>query len=80
MQEILADPLTLDTVKAAFENIDARLKAIEASPAAPEKHARVLKHIYDWAQHFGMPALPSQVEKPKPVAPPPPVQPEGFQL
>lgn len=80
------DNATVPGIVAAFENVNARLAALEARPVAAraddfgnsETFARVLKHIYDWAQHFGMKPLPSTVEKPKPVVIPPPIQPEGF--
>jgi hypothetical protein len=76
---------TLEQIKRQFDSLQARIDVLEKAPPGGEissdsKHARVLKHIYDWAQHFGMPALPSQAERPKPAPVPPPIQPEGFQL
>lgn len=83
------DDATVSGIVAAFDNVHARLIALEQRPVDPvvEAHgdfgnmdtfARVLKHVYDWAQHFGMKPLPSTAEKPKPVVVPPPIQPEGF--
>lgn len=79
------DNATLPGMVAAFDNVHARLIALEQRPVPEaadfgnmDTFARVLKHIYDWAQHFGMKPLPSTEEKPKPVVVPPPIQPEGF--
>lgn len=84
------DLTTMPGIISAFENLHNRVTVMEAAleqamGSGPSADAvgngeplRVLKHMYDWAQHFGMPALPSTVERPKPVAPPPAIQPAGF--
>lgn len=76
------DPSTIEGISQAFRNLHARVATLESAPTAgvPEKHGRVLKHIYDWAQRFGMPALPSQEPKPEPVKAAPIIHPEGFTL
>lgn len=79
--------LNLDEISTAIHQLYARIGALEAAlekvaaapdaAAAPVEHVTVLKHIYDWAQRFGMPPLPGEKEPPLPVAPPAP-QPRGF--
>lgn len=71
---------SLEGITRAFENLHGRMQTLEANAGASggDQYARVLKHIYDWAQHFGMKPLPSTEEKPAPVVVPPLIQPEGF--
>lgn len=76
------DASTIDGITRAFHSLHTRVASLESATVAgvPEKHGRVLKHIYDWAQRFGMPALPSQEPKPEPVKAAPIIHPEGFTL
>jgi hypothetical protein len=80
------DLRTLGGIADAFDAVGKRIQSLEArlnnAPAGasgvPDSHAQALKHIYDWAQKFGMPPLPSREPKPEPVKVPPTVQPAGF--
>lgn len=78
------DPLNvdnIDTIKRAFKHLHERISVLEQSPGVDPRFGRALKHVYDWAQHFGMKPLPApEAEKPKPVAMPAVPVPEGFHL
>jgi hypothetical protein len=75
-------PITLLDLKTGLDQAHARIAMLEKNQGAQSQGdaagnsqslARVMKHMYDWLQHFGMPPLPAPKEAPPP--PPPPREP-----